>query len=236
MIKKPLSIGAKASTLLSFIAGVILTITASVYTAQSEYLKNIWTQTYSLSIYSIVIGSLAVIFSVGLLLAVIRSFTAWTILFSFLLITVAILAAVCSTILVVGRTEIREASFNHTQQLFNNYSNSDQIVSSKKKLSDLQQYFKCCGVVEATDWKTKLGENSVVDSCCRKVEIGCGKNAFVDQSKIYLRGCAEPIYSLIRTKYTVLMWMNFTVVIVALITAILGFMFERSVQQGYQSM
>lgn len=229
-------IGAKLSAVVTFLIGAVLTITASIFTAQADYLKDLWTQIFSLSIYSIVIGALAVVFSVGLLLAVVRSFTAWTILFSVLMMIVGVLAAVCSIILVTGRTEIRDASFNNTQVLFNNYSNAQNISSTKQLFDNVQQYFKCCGVLEATDWKSKLGGNDVVDSCCRKIETGCGKNAFVDQSKIYLRGCAEPIYARIRSKYTTLMWMNFVLMISAIISTIMGFIFERTVQQGYQTM
>jgi len=220
---------------LTIIAGIILIISASVFIKETNYLHDLWTQIYGLSIFSVIIGALAIIFGIGLVYVVNREFPALTTLFSGFFIVVVFLSAICVVILITGRNNFERNSYDNIEQLFHNYSDSDSVKSSKTTLSQIQQSFECCGVKEATDWKNQYPDKrSTPDSCCKKMVAGCGNGSLITFDKIYSRGCAEPVYFSLRKKYPVLIGMNFVVMILALISAILGFVFERYIRQKYQ--
>ena len=222
---------------LLILVGIILLSTGLICTNQISYLRDYWQEIFAVSIYSVVIGVLAVLIAVALLYAVARRFEALTTLMSSGLMVIAVLAAVGTLILLVGQTNLRQASFNHTSALFNNYSNSDSIVSSKLTFARLQQDFQCCGVMQATDWQQKIAGNlSVPDSCCREVAVSCGRDALLDLARIYRRGCAEPIFAQMNQSYRILIGMLITVVVLAAVGAVTGVIFQRSVHESYQAM
>jgi hypothetical protein len=222
----------------TIVAGIILVIGASIFIKDTNYIHNLWTQIYTFSIISVVIGALAIVFGIGLAYVVNRQFPALTTLLSGLLVFVAFFATICAVILITGRMDFEEKSFNHTKQLFLNYSDSDSVISSKLIVEQVQQSFECCGVDQATYWKDRYTDQiSTPDSCCKKMVTNCGKHALDKDTKtIYLRGCAEPLYIHLRKEYTVLIGMNFAVTVLALISAILGVIYERHIREQYQSM
>jgi hypothetical protein len=225
------------ANILTIIAGVVLLITGAIFLKDTVYLRSLWMQIFGLSIFSMVVGFLAILFSINLLFFVFRQFPALTILFASIMIVVAIAAAVCGVILVVGRIGLQDKSESNLRVLLRNYSESNLTLSSKPLFGQIQQTFQCCGVIEATDWKNLTVDGTTApDSCCRQQELGCGKGQLLSQTKIYLRGCTEPIAVNLKSKYTILFAMNFAVAVLALITAIAGYIFQRTVKQQYQSM
>ena len=239
--------------ILTFIAGIILLITSSVLLDRIAYLYKYWELIFALSITSIITGSLAIIFALGLVYVVQRRYPASITLFSSLLLVVAAIAATSAIILLADRPYIRTRSFDNTRRIMVNYTNWGQGGTSKSLTDQLQQTYACCGVNKATDWKSQtFNRTSTPDSCCLQVTVGCGTNSLtvqdkiylrgsgtnslILQDKIYLRGCAELISEQFREIYTILIGMNFSLMILALITAILGFIFELTFRQHYQLM
>jgi len=234
---KSRSLGCIVASALTILAGIILLVTASIYINQIYYLHSLWRQIYSLSIFSLIIGIFAIIFGSGLIYVVYRQFPALTTLFSGSLILVASLAVICDVILLTGRDDIEANSYKNTVQLFGNYSDSNLIESSKSTVARVQQSYKCCGVERATYWESQFADKtSTPDSCCKKIVPHCGQGSLLTQDKIYLRGCAEPIYVHLRTKYGVLISMNFVILVLTLASATLGVIFERYIREQYQSM
>jgi len=229
--------GGIVTSVLTIIAGLILLITAAIYTHQILYLHNLWEQIYSLSIFSIVIGALTVLFACALIFAINRQYPAFITLFSVLLILVAFLAVICGVILITGRTDLEEESHNNTELLFHNYSDSSTILSSPILLARVQQSFKCCGVDGPDDWKIQYPDGtSTPDSCCIKITLNCGQGSLGKQGQIYSSGCAQSIYKNMQNRYEVLIGMNFTVLLLALLSAIFGIVYERYVRAEYQLM
>ena len=203
----------------------------------TSYFRQLWPQLFSLSIYSAFIGGLAVLIACAFVFVVGRKLPAMTTLLSCSLIFLAVFPAISIIVLQTGRSHLRETSVNRTQTLLNNYSSIDCKVSSNVLFAHVQQRLECCGVVQATDWKYKIADGkSVPDSCCRQQVPSCGKNSLVNQSKIYVRGCAEPFYAYSKYWYVALSIVNAFVMIMALASALTGFIFERSIRQEYQAM
>jgi hypothetical protein len=229
-------LGCLVTSSLTIVAGIILLITASIYTDQTHLVNKIWNQIYSLSIFSIIIAIFAILFSGVLIYVMIRQYAALTAFFSGLLIFIAFLAVICSVILISGLDNLEEKSRNRTENIFHNYSDSDSVISSKVILTEIQQFFKCCGINGPAEWKTQFSDRtSVPDSCCINMAQGCGKGALNKKDIIYQLGCTKLIYNNMKEKYNVLIGMNFTVMILALISGILGIIYERYIQEQYQT-
>jgi hypothetical protein len=231
------SLGCIAATALTILAAIALLVVSSVYVHQTTYLSDLWTQVYALSIYSLVISILAILFGFALIYVVNRQFPALTTLFSGSLILIAFLSVICAIILITGRNDLQTNSYKNTVQLFSNYSDSDLISNSDSNVNRIQQTFKCCGVEKATYWEDFYSDKtSTPDSCCKKIIPDCGNGSLVNQDNIYLRGCAEPIYNELRYRYDVLTGLNFTLMALSIISAILGVIFERHIREQYQIM
>jgi len=223
--------------ILTFIAGIILLVTSSVIVHRITYIRPFWTLIFALSITSIINASLAIVFAIGFLYVVRRQFPALTTLFSSLLLFIVVLSAVCAIILLVDRKYIRTRSFDNTRSLVANYAKANYSRKLISIMDRIQQDFSCCGVEMATDWvDPPVNPASTPDSCCIKVTPNCGNNSLIKQDTIYLRGCGEPVSALYRNRYTSLIGMNFNLLVLSLITAILGFAFERTIRDQYQAM
>jgi len=223
--------------ILTFIAGIILLVTASVFVHRINYLRQFWTLIFALSITSIINASLAIIFAIGFLYVVRRQFPALTTLFSSLLIIIVVLSAISAIILLVDRYYIRSRSFDISRSLIFNYAKANYSLDLISDIDRIQQEYSCCGVDMATDWVyPTVNAASTPDSCCNKAAPNCGYNTSIKQDTIDLRGCAEPLYAHYRERYTSLIGMNFNLMILSLITALFGFAFERTIRDQYQAM
>ena len=230
-------LGCIIASSLTIVAGVVLLIGSVVYATHLYYLRHYWQQIYGLSAYAAVIATLAIIIPIGLIYVVTRQFPALTTLFSGVLIFIAFLSIICVTVLATGRGDLERESYDSTIEIFQNYSDSGKVLSTKPIFERIQQSYECCGVEKASDWKNLTADGtSTPDSCCKEMVAGCGTGSLVKQDKIYLRGCAEPIYNDIRKKYSTLIGMNVVVIIFSIITAVLGIIYERFLRQQYQSM
>ncbi|CAF2776215.1 unnamed protein product [Rotaria sp. Silwood2] len=231
------SLVCSAASALSIIFGVVLLIAGSVYIRDTSFLQSSWNEIYALSIYSVVIGILTIITAIGLSYVVNRKLPALTILFSVLILIIFVLAMVNLIILATNVGNLEDDSYKKTVDLFRNYSNSDLIVSSKGFFGKIQQTFGCCGVKNASDWINQLfNGSSTPDSCCHQIVPNCGYNALIAKDKIYLKGCADPIYFYLRTRFWALLTIDTILVILLFISAISGFISEQYIREQYQEM
>jgi hypothetical protein len=230
-MSKPKSLGCIIAGVLTIIISLALLITSSVYINQTYYLRMLWIQIYSLSIYSLIISVFAILFASGFIYVVLRQFPALTTLFSGSLLLIAFLTVISSVLLLTGRHNIVERTYKDSIVLFFNYSDS------KSTVGQIQQDYKCCGVDKATDWKYYYPDNSSTpDSCCVKITPHCGQGSLLTQDKIYLRGCAEPMTIHLRDIYNALISLSFLLLVTSLASATLGIYFERFIREQYQMM
>jgi len=132
---------------------------------------------------------------------------------------------------------LKKKSYYTTDELFHNYSDTANVTSSKLIFAEIQQIFQCCGVREAMDWEPYYNAPNTPDSCCKKIVAGCGTNSLKNKSDIiYIHGCAGQIYLHFRSIYTALIGMNLAVMLLSLISAILGIVYERYIRQQYTLM
>lgn len=234
---KPYPIACIFASVLTIIAGIILLITASIYTKNLGPIRDGWTQLFALSILSIIIGCFALLIPMGLIYVVHRQFPALTLSFTVLVVGVAVMAGVCGIILCTGRVDFRVNTYNKLAILFGRYNNTDPGINTYNFVAATQQGFQCCGYEMATDWANIYANGtSTPDSCCITVFTGCGKGALIKQNLIYLKGCAGPVTVVLGKIYDTLIGMNFAVVGIAIITAILGFIYERVIREQYEAM
>lgn len=229
--------GCFIASALTILTGIILLFGAIFVAKDTNYLREYWTQIYGLAIYSTVISVLVMIGAVGLIYVVNRQFPALTTLFSGYLIFVAFLAVISVTILATGRNDLERKTLYKIDQLFQNYTNINMTNSSKITVDYIQQTFECCGINQPIDWKNQMSDSSSTpDSCCKKMTSGCGKGSLISSGKIYSVGCLSELYASFRRKYSSLIGMNIAVAIFAVLSAILGILYERNIREQYQSM
>ncbi|CAF1267097.1 unnamed protein product [Rotaria magnacalcarata] len=234
---KPHSIGTAISGTLTILTGITLLITASVCTSDIHFIRDGWNEIYSLSIYSIIIGGLTVILTIGFLYVTTRNFPALTILFSILILLVFILTIVCIVMFAVALNDLKDDSFTYTDNLMRNYSNSNTAISSKNLLGTIQKSLRCCGTVEAADWVVKYPDGkSTPDTCCHVMVPGCGNYSLNLKDTIFLRGCANSLYSYIREDVIAILVFNTILAILIAISAIFGFITEGYIRQQYELM
>ncbi|CAF0763981.1 unnamed protein product [Adineta steineri] len=222
---------------LTLVMSIILLVTASVFTNHSSYLQHYFGICFSMSIFTLVITSLGIIFACGLMYVAFRRFPALTTLFSGLLCFVALLSLIVCIFLLIARPHLRDRSMKNTKSMMSDYNDSDFLRSSKQIMGRVQQRYQCCGADRALDWQVRFPDNSSTpDSCCFTETTGCGKDALIGQNKIYLRGCAEPLAAHYRTRYSTLVGMHFTLIGLCLASAALGLAWERHIRQEYQLM
>ncbi|CAF1355209.1 unnamed protein product [Rotaria sordida] len=250
MAKRYSTTCAVASTL-SIITGIALLITGSVFVHDMSFLRNSWREIYAISIYSILIGILTIIFSIGLLYVVNRKFPALTIVFSILMLVVVVLTIICLAVLRVGLDNLRRDSYTNTEYLLRNHSTSNTIVDSHSIIGHIQATFGCCDVKQVPDEKNQLLYENPFSSCCVIIvtdfyvnsvvaahthTVGFTKDGQVKQDTINVRGFAEPVYYYLRKRYITLMVLDSILIVSLLISAILGLASEYYARQQYEPM
>merc|ERR1712223_2316077 len=85
------------------------------------------------------------------------------------------------------------------KELLQNYNKSEH-AGVTKTLDFIQENLKCSGVSSYRDWKSTAfgGKGDVPDTCCKKVEPGCGVGiADLDEDEakntIYTKGCLDKL-------------------------------------------
>lgn len=223
--------------ILTALSALVLLIAAGIYCDRGYYLRNYWGVLYSFSICTIILAVFAIIFSVGLAYVAFRRFPALTTLFSGLLILIAVLSAICAIVFAASRAHIRSKTVKETFSLLADYTPQKSHESSKDAIDRVQQTYDCCGMDQALDWAQLFPDGkSTPDSCCRTVTDGCGTGSLVVQNTIYIRGCVEPLISEYRLRYTVLIGMHINLIFFAVLSAVLGLIFERYIREQYQLM
>ncbi|CAF1205205.1 unnamed protein product [Adineta ricciae] len=223
--------------ILTIISALILLIASSVYTNRSYYLRNYWGVLFAFSIWSIIVSCLGLIAAIGLAYVAFRRFPALTTLFSGLLVAAVLLSIICIIVLFINRANVRTKSTRETGFLMADYVSTDLRKNSKSVMDTVQETYQCCGADQALNWATIFSDGkSTPDSCCHIVTPGCGNSSLVSQTNIYIRGCVEPVASHYRQQYSILIGLNFNFILFALVSAVLGLIFERYIREQYQMM
>jgi len=222
---------------LTLIVSFILLITASVYVSDIDYLYDAHSPLYTLSISSVVIGVLTIIFVSLLIIWTLKQYPILTAIFSCLLIIVILLAIICAIFLLINRSNLQTTLFNQTATIFNNYSHLNNALSPEGVVGRIQKSFKCCGVQGAADWKNRISNGtSTPDSCCRIMIPNCGKDALTTNNNIHHDGCAEPVRKYFENAYTTLIGMNFTLAILASAGCTITLYLRKFMKKRYDSL
>ncbi|XP_060571266.1 tetraspanin-3-like [Ruditapes philippinarum] len=113
--------------------------------------------------------------------------------FSLLLIvlTAEVTAGVCGY---VFRKELHKAVNDGLENAVNKYGNDSS--TEKDQIDYLQSELKCCGIMNASDWKTaqQWKMNMVPSSCCNVSNItSCDRTIKLDNKDIYKDGCLDKL-------------------------------------------
>ncbi|CDQ65704.1 CD63 antigen [Oncorhynchus mykiss] len=150
-----------------------------------------------------------------------------------LIIITEIGAAIAGYVFRGNLTVIVHESLN---DMVTKYSNGTDEF--QKALDNLQIDLKCCGVINATDWRGNFGPgtNSVPDSCCVNDTAGCGQGAMEDSSKVHQMGCQTVVEELLKKN---IMWVIVAALVIAFLQ-IMGIIFAcmlmRGIRSGYEVM
>ncbi|KAG7472025.1 hypothetical protein MATL_G00104160 [Megalops atlanticus] len=157
--------------------------------------------------------------------------TTFAILLS-LIIIIEVAAAIAGY---VFRGKLNNIVRDGLKEMITNYNNGTEEF--RKSVDKMQEDLKCCGANASTDWSFfKADGNSVPDSCCKNVTVGCGSGSMRDSAKVYQQGCQVAVEELLK-KNT--LWVIVAALVIAFLQ-IMGIVFAcvlmRGIRSGYEVM
>lgn len=220
----------------TLVIAFVLLITASVFATKIADLNDIFLQSYEISVACVAVAVITIVLTAGLFVWLLKQWPILSTIFSISLLAVILFLIIGLIALGITRGSLETSIMNRTTVVFDYYANSTNPQYSIQLIQKIQQSFKCCGLQAATDWSyLTIDGTSTPDSCCLKVSTGCGTDALVNQTGIYLRGCAQPVHDYFKLMYRILLGMNIALAIVAAIDSVLTLRLRLFMRQRYDS-
>jgi CD63 antigen len=219
-----------AFNLLFFLAGLGLIIAgAIVQTKLSTYFDFFGSSVSAAAILLMVVGG--IIFIIGFFgcCGAYKENYCMTMTFAVLLGVVFILEIAAGIAAYVMRDQVHDLVDTKMTEAMKNYQD-DGFEGVTKAWDTLQHDFKCCGVKNATDWKTSGGLNVVPDSCCLKEIEGCAK----DGDKTYTNGCLDVFVSWVKDNIFVIGGVGIGLAVVQVFGVMLACCLARSIRKEYE--
>ncbi|XP_028849967.1 CD63 antigen [Denticeps clupeoides] len=156
--------------------------------------------------------------------------TMFAILLSLIIIT-EIGTAIAGYVL---RGQLKEVVDKGLKDLISDYNKTEAV---KKAVDDIQRDLHCCGVNSPADWANfTTSGNSVPDSCCINITVGCGSQSMHNATKVNQQGCETAVESFLKKN---IQWVAVAALVMAFVQ-ILGIVFacmlSRSIRSGYEVM
>ncbi|CAF1433403.1 unnamed protein product [Didymodactylos carnosus] len=228
--------GCVVCAVLVLVGSIGIIIAGAIIASENAPFRSYWSELFSLPIYAAVVGAFAFMFSIGLFYITMKQFPALTTIISIGLIIIGIFAFVSGVLAVRGGAHIREETYNITNYLMHNFYNLN-YTNERQIYAQLQQRYKCCGVINPHDW-AYVGPNvtSVPDSCCIEMSPNCGYNQLVLLNRTYIRGCGETLSHIYSIQYVVFIALSFFIMVACIAGGVAGSLFAKRIRQQYEVM
>lgn len=122
----------------------------------------------------------------------------------------------------VYRDQVKTQLKKDLENALNQYG-QDGKDGVTKAFDLLQEKEKCCGVTDYKDWQespfTNKSDGVVPESCCKKMESGCG-DISSSQDSIYTKGCYEKTLALLRDNLMIIGGIGVAVAVIQLLSMI----------------
>ncbi|MBN3317773.1 CD63 protein, partial [Atractosteus spatula] len=118
------------------------------------------------------------------------------------------------------------------QDMIQKYNISQDAM---KAMDGIQEDFKCCGAMNATDWVGVTGASSVPDSCCKNVTKSCGKGA-LNTDRIYKDGCVNIIEKWVKKNLLIVVGVALGIAFFEVLGVIFACLLMKSIRSGYEVM
>lgn len=149
-----------------------------------------------------------------------------------LIIIVEIAAAIT---VYIFRGKVTTVVQDSLADMISNYNNSSPEF--KKSVDKLQQDLKCCGVNSTADWRGFSPEgNTVPDSCCVKVTVGCGKGTMSDKSKVFGTGCREALEAALKANVKWVIAAALVIAFLQIVGLVFACLLMKGIRSGYEVM
>lgn len=180
-----------AFNLVFFLIGLTLIIIGSLVQAHLTQYTLFLSGVYGGGILVIVLGAVIFVIAFFGCCGAIRENQCMMRTFGVFLTLILILEIVAAILGFVFGAQLESALESGMVQTMPQYTTDEQV---RNLWNDVQTNFKCCGVINASDWQTKgkYKANSVPDSCCVTQSANCGVNALLNpKGVIYTNGCVS---------------------------------------------
>jgi len=112
----------------------------------------------------------------------------------------------------------------------------NETMGTTQSWNQLQSQFKCCGVMNYTDWGSVYSFNktsSVPDSCCTEgnVAASCGTGQLANPTNIYEIGCLSALGSFVKENLIIVGIAGATIVVLQLIGVIVACCLGRRMKE-----
>ncbi|XP_022323550.2 CD63 antigen-like [Crassostrea virginica] len=98
----------------------------------------------------------------------------------------------------------------------------------------IQKEFKCCGIMNYTEWKEQMTNSSVPKSCCIS-ESGCsGSDADVANNKTYTEGCLTKFETFVKDNVFIIGGVGIGLAFVQIIGILFAFCLARALRKEYE--
>eukprot|EP00118_Oscarella_pearsei_P017683 m.177388 g.177388 ORF g.177388 m.177388 type:complete len:249 (+) comp39158_c2_seq61:93-839(+) len=154
--------------------------------------------------------------------------------FSFLMGIMFIATIVGVILVVVYKGQIEDHLRSAMNKTMVEYSEENEGII--KTWDGMQHDFpKCCGTTNYTDWYVLLGQDTVPDSCCLKMEKGCGNNLLSNNTAdavIHSEGCYNKTVGAVEDHWPAAAGIAAAVAIIQLISVIISCGLARAISAG----
>jgi CD63 antigen len=148
------------------------------------------------------------------------------------LLFIVLVAEIAAGIAAYVLKDALEARINQKMQMgMQNYGKDDYGgVTTTWDL--VQRELECCGVNNATDWKS-TDYNKTPDSCCQTDSIGCGENATPDQ--LWSKGCLPMMKNQFLANIDKIGGSALGIAVIQLIGVIIAFCIGKSMKESVET-
>ncbi|XP_015177461.1 PREDICTED: CD63 antigen-like [Polistes dominula] len=153
--------------------------------------------------------------------------------FTALLIFIFILELSAGIAGYVLRSDAGEILENKMKATIPTYKNSTEITQF---WDEMQQDFKCCGVINSTDWKAKFPDGELPMSCCSNKIGQIGSSACnITVDTVYKQGCEYTFGQYIKAHAVQLGGVGLGIAIVQAVGIWFSIYLARSIRNSYES-
>jgi len=156
--------------------------------------------------------------------------------FSSIILVILLIELIGAGLIFAFKSKLRATAEDGIKKVIETkYNATDPKLPVNVILDDIQTNLKCCGAINASDWKKNefFGKNnSYPHSCCEKANEGIVD--YCNEDQVYAKGCVDIMVNEIRGSFGFLGGIAIAVAVIQLLGVIFACSLSRSIKKEYE--